>query len=235
MAQAGGLVSTTDNLRFQLTRAIDDSVAMHLLQQQPGQAGLCLYIGLWGMWQLNTTMRGLKVILATSQWSAFGPHGAPPHTILGEIPWFIMQMQCVDADHPLWERIQQVLAEDIAASAESEDAKRKCRVAVPFNSTQATQSIRPFKNQDYLADVRIQRIDKPRTDHVPFKTMDRDTTLYGLSSEADAGLALQIIVERTTPKMPVMGSMLNQERGLVKDSSLLAAIGEWRTWIVIGD
>lgn len=227
-----GFLSPTDGTRRQLTSAIDDSLPMHLLQQQPNN-GLCLYVGLWGVWTLNDQIHGLKTVIATVHPSTLGSPMIPPQTTLGTLSWFILQLQSMDEEHPLWERIYDILQGDIDQCIEKEETGGKCHPFLPFTATQATHSIRHFVNHAYLAGIPIQRVDDANNGGgtVPFKTMDRDTIVYKMTAHADAAT---IFVERTTPKVPCAGNMLNQERGLVKESSLLAAIGEWRTWIVLG-
>jgi hypothetical protein len=222
-------LSPTDGMRRQLTAAIDDSLMMHLVQQQPNN-GLCLYVGLWGVWTLNDQMHGLKTLIVTIHPSTMGLSVIPQTTTLGMLPWFIMQHQSMDEDHPLWQRIYDILRTDIEECIAKEEIEGKCHPFLPYTATQANHSIRKFADPTYLASMQIQRVDNPEGG-MPFKTMDRDTIVYKMATNANAAT---IFVERTTPKVPCAGNMLNQERGLVKESSLLAAIGEWRTWIVLG-
>ena len=218
----------TDDMRRQLTTAIDGSLSMHLLQQQPNN-GLCLYVGLWGVWMLNDQMHGLKTLIATAH--PYTPI-VPPQTTLGQLPWFILQLQSMDEDHPLWPRIYDLLQGDIDNGIEKERADGACHPFLPYTATQANHSIRQFADPTCLSGMPIQRVDDPEGTTVPFKTMDRDTVVYKMVPDAKVAT---IFVERTTPKVPCAGMCgLNPERGLVKESSLLAAIGEWRTWIVLG-
>lgn len=236
----GDLLAETDYLRKRIVDAFDPLIPMHMLQRQgkPGDTnsdGLCLYVGLWGAWWLNNQIKGLKVIIATVRWSAFGPTGAPMHANLGSLPWFIMQLQTVDGEHPKWDAIYTALANDMQTGADAEEAKTNCRSrVVAYNPTQATHNMRQMVRPEALAAMAIQRTEEINKDILqPAKTLERDTVRYVLVPNVDS--VLNIFVERNTPKMPNMGNSIHQEKGLVKDSSLLSAIGEWRTWLVLGN
>ena len=234
----GDFLAETDDMRKRIVDAFDPLIPMHMLQRQgkhqdDNSDGFCLYVGLWGAWWLNNQIKGLKVIIATVRWSAFGPTGAPMHASFGSLPWFIMQLQTVDAEHPKWDAIYAVLTNDMQTGADAEEAKTSCRErVVAYNPTQATHNMRQMAHPDVLAAMAIRRTEEVHKDSQPARTLERDTVRYTLAS--DAGSILNIFVERNTPKMPNMGNSINREKGLVKDSSLLSAIGEWRTWLVLG-
>jgi hypothetical protein len=238
----GDLLADTDYMRKRIVDAFDSSIPMHMLQRQgtlndENADGLCLYVGLWGAWWLNNQIKGLKVIIVTARWSAFGPNGAPTHTKFGSIPWFIAQLQTLDNEHPKWDAIYTILSDDIQLGAETEEIKTNCRARVTYNPTQATHNVRQIAHPNVLAEMHIKRREESGHNIQPTKTLERDTVSYVLLFNATDGQVdpvLNIFVERDTPKIPHMGNAIHQEKGLVKDSSLLSAIGEWRTWLVLG-
>jgi hypothetical protein len=45
---------------------------------------------------------------------------------------------------------------------------------------------------------------------------------------------LRVFVERKLPKRQIVGQRLRSESGFARVSDLLSAVGEWRTWILLG-
>jgi hypothetical protein len=211
-----------------------------------------VYIGLWATWWVNGANSEAKIVIAGVP-TAPGAPTAPlrPTALLGELPVRVLQFQTVtqhtgegsaDAARLTWAQVAKILAADMESLRENTEKRRGVRLT--FDATQDTHKLRCFRDPEVLGAYRIRRIDLA-TDALcvayngpvpcPAKTMEREFVVYecyNTIADRKQSAPCWIYVERPVPKHGQR--VLNiKETGYVKDSDLLSAIGEWKTWLVL--
>ena len=95
------------------------------------------------------------------------------------------------------------------------------------------QLVDPTLLQDYT----LRRDDSQSTAVRPRNVIDRERIAYNVFRGRADDLQpqpLQVYIERNVPKRVALGQRLHSESGLSKAATLLSAVGEWRTWILLG-
>ena len=96
---------------------------------------------------------------------------------------------------------------------------------------------RQLADPTLLQDYTLRREDSKSTTVRPQNVIDRERIAYNVFRGRVDDLQpqpLQVYIERSVPKRVVLGQRLHSESGLSKEATLLSAVGEWRTWIVLG-
>jgi hypothetical protein len=163
----------------------------------------------------------------------------------------------------LWDGLHQVLASSFRDLEGPEDPAR-CQKQLFFNSQAQVHSTRSVNNRAWLEQCRIERRDNnnnpttnpaapqeqdtrmgeggdesggTRVSVAPIQTVNRAVVQYQLMRlprDATPSVDVRVNVERPLPRNTTLGQMMHQESGYVRESNLLSAIEEWRTWITLG-
>ena len=155
------------------------------------------------------------------------------------IPWNIMQLQSLKPDEKTWGDVYKVLLTDIDNQKKQTPQTQRCMGKLVYNSMQEDMSRRTLKTPDLLQGYTISRVDDEQTGGVrPQSVIDRERIPYNVFKGRPDDLhkqPIQVFIERLVPKKLALGQRLHSESGLAKTATLLSAVGEWRTWIVLGE
>lgn len=222
--------------RNAITNSLGGDIPMHFLKTN-GTA--TLYVGLWSLWWSDeVTLAGAKVIVATTQNTNSTPLG--DHVPLRSIPWSILQLQSMQPEEPEWVGVYRVLTPDI--EAKQRDVAQnlaRCTKRFMYESTQEDMSRRKLADPELLEGYTLSRVDDQTVVAVrPQSVINRERVPYKVFRGNPDDLRQQpvtVFIERVIPKKVVLGQRLHTESGLTKIATLLSAVGEWRTWIILGE
>jgi hypothetical protein len=228
-------MSDTQTHRQAITDGLDPKLTMYRFRSDPPL--MVQYAGLWGAWwggETLTVPAGIKVVLATVV--ASGPAENAP---LGVLPWTILQCHSFGPDDPQWAALLDTLRPEIEARANENRADRRCPGRLVFDPSQDVHSTRRIQKPDDLQQYTIERVEvgtgnasAPR----PVSVLQRERIEYGVFRGRSDDLRPQpvtVFLERLVPKRQQAGQRLNSESGFARTSSLLSAVEEWRTWVVL--
>ena len=223
---------SSEEHRRVLTRAIGDDLPVTLLKQDPSYN---VYVGLWSVWwSFPEEMAGIKVVLVTVPRNA----SIPEKSTLRSLPWSIMQLQTLIPDDRIWGDITKALRTDIDAAAISAD-KPCSGGSISYEAMQKQkQSLqRSVQHPESLQEYIVTRQDDT-VSLGPKDAIDRRRIPYAVYRGRPEDLRaqpLRVFIEKHVPKRAQVSQHLHSESGLSKDSTLLSAISEWRTWIILTD
>jgi hypothetical protein len=145
----------------------------------------------------------------------------------------------------VWEAIHQLLHKEFAQLEGQDTTGDECKQRVFFHGEAKIHSMRRMRDRDWLNACTIEREDDAaqRPEVAPTETIGRAVVPYRatfmpvtLPPVAHATLPeVWVHVERSVPRRTILGQAVQREKGFVRESTLLAAIEEWRTWLIIGD
>jgi hypothetical protein len=164
---------------------------------------------------------------------------APPNrTTLADLPWVILQLQSLAPSDPIWEQVVATLQTEIGEQAQREQgADTRCPGRLTYDPSQDAHNFRRVAEADVLQGYAIERIDDPGKDAVgPGAVMTRTRIPYrvfrgGISDRR--AQPVRVFLERPLPRRQQVAQRLQAESGFAQKSDLMAAVGEWRTWIVL--
>lgn len=208
--------------------ALGDDIVMRLLQEN---AQFAVYVGLWSTWGDHTTA---KVLLVTALKTEDTP--APPGPlVLGDLVWVVLQLQTVDQENPAWPSIAAVLRSELtpppAQSATQRNANR-----LQYDPSDENVQTKQIADPNRLSQVQLlQESEDGRGDKTPSvarpgPTLTRKRVGYSLPNYN----YVRVYIEKPTTKQ-LLQQKLNGNAGLTREASLLAAVNEWRTWIIMDD
>lgn len=209
-----------------LNKALDPGLTMRLLQQQKN-LNTSLYVGLWAIWLVDEHFYRAKIVICTVK------NENAPEKKLSELSWSIMQLQSVEQSDAVWPSLETVLRDDIAEFLKIQEPCQQNKIT--FDSRSTNSILRPFRATHILENYRLLRqeeIEENEKNSRPVSTLQRTRIPYHVLDIEGNKLPVQVFVERPVPKNMALGHKINMENGFVKKGNLLAAIGEWKTWIV---
>ena len=217
--------------RAAITRALGPDIPMRIFKRE---GSMTQYIGLWGAWWGDdNSVRGLKVILATAV-SAGASDGVP----LAEVPWVVLQLQAADQSDQVFDKLLGALQGDVDKRMATETrSARRCPGKIVFDSTQEVHSVRSLRNPEALEEYTVARSEEATPGARPANSLQRERIEFQVFRGRQPDLRLQtlrVFVERKLPKPQIVGQRLRSESGFARVSDLLSAVGEWRTWILLG-
>lgn len=234
-----------DSITSGVSAALDETLLMHPFKGAP--PGDCVYIGLWSSWTIGGEAPAAKVLLATVPTAHAAKYTAGKPVPLGELAWQILQFQIVrqtdkvpdpSGQGTLWEGIKKILAADFKKLEDTED-NNQCAKRIFFDAHAEVHATRSIKNRDWFTQAVIQRIDSKPGEQTakPMGTLSRAIVEYNVRrlpmTEVSSGVQMRVYIERNTPKNSTLGQLIHRESGFIKESNLLAALEEWRTWFVL--
>ena len=108
-----------------------------------------------------------------------------------------------------------------------------------YESAQEHMSRKKLVDPDILEGYTLTRVDELAEGSIrPQSIINRERIQYNVFRGNMDDLRpqqLTVFIERVIPKKVVLGQRLHTESGLTKTATLLSAVSEWRTWIVLGD
>ena len=113
----------------------------------------------------------------------------------------------------------------------------RCYGRLTYDASQRAHTHRTIRDaaslEEYALareDAGVDHTDRPRSviglDRVAY-------TVYRGREDQPQLQALKVFVEKPQTRHPQAGHMLHSEYGFAKRGTLLGAVGEWRTWIVL--
>lgn len=239
----------------QVNTALDETLDMYLFIGLP--PGDSIFIGLWSTWTIGGEAPAAKVVLATVPAGSGLPAnlGISRRPVpLGALPWRILQLQIIrqtdKARDPagrgtLWEAIRMIMKPSFDR-LEAPEARNDCNKKIFFDAQAQVHASRRMTVPEFLTACTIERVDdkEERIPQMPMETLTRAIIQYRLTrvptvrgtkdASTDDMSDVFVCVERSLPKNSVLGQLLYRETGVVKESNLLSAVEEWRTWILVG-
>lgn len=229
-----------------LLASIDPDLSMRFFATR---GAVHIYLGLWATWWVNGVNSEAKILVASVS-AASNP--SPPATArLADLPVHVLQFQTVserearesstDPARLQWVQVAQILAADMEELRTETARRRPSRLT--FDATQDTHQVRCFRDPDVLGAYRIRRLDLngerrcalyPGPAPCPAPTLNREMVVYecfNIIQGSRRSAPCWVYVERTVPRNGRRVTQ-NKETGYVRDSDLLSAIGEWKTWLL---
>lgn len=204
-------------------------------------AQFTMYAGVFSLSVLNGDIKEARILLATVPGG--GPGDAAP---LEDLPWVVLQLHRMDPGCKQWAVLAPTLAPDLdpllAEGADRTPADLRCTTRVSYDPAQDHAWTRALADPGSLADLRVAQRREP-SPVAPLETLDRRRVEFTLQQRRaheteetvwEPVRGVQLFVERCEPRHPVLGRRVHQETGLARESTLAAALNEWRTWIVLG-
>jgi len=234
-----------DSITSGISAALDETLMMHPFKGAP--PGDCVYIGLWSSWTIGGEAPAAKVLLATVPAVHAAAYSVGKSVPLGELAWQILQFQIVrqtdkvqgpSGHGTLWESIKRILDADFKKLEDSDD-NNQCAKRIFFDAHAEVHATRNIKNRDWFTHAVIERMDsKPDAKGAkPMGTLSRAIVEYNVRrlpmTQVSSGVQMRVYIERNTPKNSTLGQLIHRESGFIKESNLLAALEEWRTWFVL--
>lgn len=205
-----------------MNQAIAPTLEMKLLQENDRHA---MYVGMWSTWWINDTNAMAKVILVTVMKEPGTPAPRGPVPLESLTPWIVLQFQTINDENPVWGRIQDILSSEFRPSATPKQPSNK----LVFDPSQATHQSRSLTEPDRLARLALEQTSTPDAQAAkPSVALNRKRVEYGLPSIPH----VRVFIEMNTTKKPLQQQM-EADAGLVRTGTVLGAINEWKTWIVI--
>lgn len=236
--------------------ALDENLDMYLfIGMPPGDA---IFIGLWSTWTIGGEAPAAKVVMATVPADSGLPVnlGMTRQPIpLSVLPWRILQLQVVHQNDKardpsgrgsLWDAIRTIM-KPAFDRLEASDARHDCNSRIFFDAEARVHASRRIASPEFLNLCTIERVDdkEERLPQMPMETLTRAIIQYRVTrmptlignknavNEEDAA-SVYVCIEQKLSKNTVLGQVLHRETGVVRESNLLSAMEEWRTWILVG-
>ena len=223
---------TTMSQRTVITNAVGSDLPLLIFREE---GNLVQYAGLWGAWWLNEEISMIKVILITVEKPSGGT--AAERTELGKEAWRIMQMHAITPDHKLWPQFYVALRDQIDSQNPTVlEPTEQCRKTLAYKPDQNDQSQRCLTDPDALEQYTLTREDGTDVTVRPQNLLERQRVMYTPSRGKADNLKVQpfrVFIDNTVPSKVFYGPRRQSETGLFKVSNLLAAVNEWKTWIVL--
>jgi hypothetical protein len=226
--------SNMSDHRTAITKSLGGDISMHLLKKNNNAK---VYVGLWSLWWSDeVTLAGAKVIIATTTTQDV----FPDHLQLEAVPWSILQLQTMQPEELVWGEVYRVLTPDIEAKQkETTQQLPRCTGRLMYESAQEDMSRKKLVDPDILEGYTLTRVDELAEGSIrPQSIINRERIQYNVFRGNMDDLRpqqLTVFIEGVIPKKVVLGQRLHTESGLTKTATLLSAVSEWRTWIVLGD
>lgn len=192
------------------------------------------YVGLWSVWWLNSgEVAGAKIVFATLSRRDFQEEKSP----LDKVPWLVLQLQTMTSEDNIWPDIYKTLKDDIESKSGETPPSQRCAGNITYDSMQRDMARRDWADPQLLQEYTITRIDDENTvSSRPSNVLNRKRIPYSVHRGRADDLHVQpihVFIERMVSKKASLGQRLHSETGLSKVTTLLSAVNEWRTWIVL--
>ena len=193
------------------------------------------YVGLWSVWWLNNPEpAGMKVVLATVV-RADAP--VTDHSTLAELRWCLLQLQSLNASDASWGDIRTALHEATARYELEQESTKRCPGRVTYETVQTGQVHRQPADPAFLETYVLRRVENPDAKAVrPRDGEQRRRIEYSVLRGRPDDLkpqALRIFTEQVKPRKASLSDRISTETGVAKETTMRAAVGEFRTWIVL--
>lgn len=211
-----------------------DQLRMGLLRQDERFNTHC---GLWSVWWLNGgEVGGAKVVLATT------PRTSSQKSVetipLEQLPWVVLQLQILTPDDPVWASVYRVLRDSMEARS---GEPVPCQGRIHYNARQVQSNLdrREMVDPDLLQDYTVVRVDDDGTSNGgprPANTPNRRRIPYRVyrgRPDDTRVQPMQVFIERPVPKRAPLGQQMRPDTGLTRTSTLLSAVNDWHTWIIL--
>ena len=193
------------------------------------------YVGLWSVWWSNEgEIASVRVVIATVSRS---DAAVPEQVKLPGLPWVIMQLQALSPEDQMWPQVYKALQEEIHAKGQEVPSTKRCPGTIAYETSQIDNARRELVDPEKLQDYTITRVDEsvgPR----PMEVRHRKRVQYHVHRGAEDNLRLQplcVFIEKLVSKRAPLSQRLHSETGLSRVSTLLSAVNDWHTWIVLAD
>lgn len=217
--------------------ALAPDLPMRLLKED---ARVAVYAGLWGTWWPNDEKRLAKVVLATVPKDDGNPKAPPGPINLEALDWLILQLQTFDEECAIWGAALGALLRDDLAAADKATASRAGRpskgMRLQYNQVTENIQTRQILDPTWFSTIPMLQTnpdDETSTDDDataarPVSVLNRKRVQYTLPEFEN----VRVFIEQPVTKQPLQ-QKLNGNFGLMRESNLLSALNEWRTWIVL--
>lgn len=202
-------------------------LVMRLLKENES---LAVYTGLWSAWTQpsvdGSSSVAAKVVLITvqKQPDTSAPQG--PIEMDHLVPWVVFQTHSIDEESPVWKDVQRVLAEEFQTMTHDKTPSQKGRLQ--FDPSQGNHAVRSMAEPNRLAAYRLTQGSSGGDLPAPATVMDRKRVEYSI----DNATGVRLFVEKYTTRQPLQKHM-DADSGLVRTGTVLGAINEWHTILVV--
>ena len=218
-----------------INHALGQDLSMRLLRQNERHNQ---YVGLWSVWWSNAgDIASVRVVIATV---VRNNSGAPEQMNLVGLPWVILQLQALSPEDLMWPQVYKTLQEEIHAKGQETPSAKRCPGMIAYETAQIDHARRELVDPERLQEYTITRVDDgnetvgPR----PMEVRNRKRVPYLVHRGTEDNLRLQplhVFIEKEGSKRAPLSPGLHSETGLSKVSTLLSAVNDWHTWIVLVD
>jgi hypothetical protein len=215
-----------------LNHVLGDDLPMQLLQQH---ATMNQYVGLWSVWWSNTgEVASARLVVATVLRTVTPPENAS----LKNLSWVVLQLQTMSPEDEKWPLVYKTLYQEIDARSRDPGNRQACPGRLAYDTVQSNAVKHQLVDADLLEEYTITRVDdsETRSDPKPIQVNNRKRIQYLVYRGKESDLRLQpvqVFIEKLVSKRAPLSQRLHSETGLSKTTSLLSAVNDWRTWIVL--
>ena len=209
-----------------------------------------MFVGLWAVWWVNgTEPSGMKVVLAHRavplRWGdpsldATVPRKDAPvadETTLAGLKWVILQLQSLDDSDPVWSNVRVALDAAVTKHHLEQNNNTRCAARITYTTVQLGQLHRQPANPELLETYVLQRIngDAPTTPRPADGGRRRRIEYVVLRGRPDdlKVQPLRVFAEQHRSRRAPLSERMSTQTGVAKDTTMRAAVGEFRTWIVL--
>ena len=212
-----------------VNEALDPTLDMYLFREN---AAVAIYAGLWSTWRVNDERTCARIVLATvvKNDGTASPSGPVP---IDKFEWIILQLQQVDEDSEHWTQLRGILDKEFVRLMPDKTGPTCTRQGLQYDPSTANLRGHQMNDGPWLSKVEIvQQADEDERSNDdrpgPISVINRRRVGYNLTEFE----SVRLFVEQPTTKQ-VLQQKLNGSFGLSRESNLLAAMNEWRTWLVV--
>lgn len=155
---------------------------------------------------------------------------------LNALPATPMQFQAIGPEDSIWPTVYKSLKDEIESSSYGAGVPPRCSGKLTYDSMQEDMSRRKMNDPELLQDYTIVRVDEEPTGSKPVEANNRKRIQYSVHRGRPEDLRVQpmdVFIERQVSKRVPLGQRLQSETGLTRTTTLLSAVNDWHTWIVL--
>jgi hypothetical protein len=217
-----------------INHVLGDELSLRLFRQNDK---MNQYVGLWSLWWSNSgDISTVRLIFATVP-PTIDP--APPeNAALKTLPWVVLQLQALYPDDHMWPLVYKTLHAEMDAKMRDMPSTQACPGKITYETLQSNTAKRQLVDPEMLQEYTIMRVDNPedRPDPRPLEISNRKRVQYLVYRGRETDLReqpLQVFIEKLMSKRAPLSQRLHSETGLSKTTTLLSAVNDWHTWIVL--
>jgi hypothetical protein len=217
-----------------INHVLGDDLSLRLFRQNDK---MNQYVGLWSLWWSNSgDISTVRLIFATVPRTT---DPAPPeNAALKTLPWVVLQLQALSPDDHMWPLVYKTLHAEMDAKMRDMPSTQACPGKITYETLQSNTAKRQLVDPEMLQEYTIMRVDNPedRPDPRPLEISNRKRVQYLVYRGRETDLReqpLQVFIEKLMSKRAPLSQRLHSETGLSKTTTLLSAVNDWHTWIVL--